>query len=179
MAEEPEKADAEGEGTTGRKSGSPIPFLIVGVLGVALGIAVPFMLPATADPDEKLDEMPTRKPTPTEIEESKAVYVAFNEGEPIAVNLNDGQLTRFLSIGFSLKVAEESEKALNDLLIKKGPPLMSWLIGHLSGKTLEDIRGKAGQNRVRREIRDEFNSILYPDGGDRIFDVTFSSFAVQ
>jgi flagellar basal body-associated protein FliL len=57
--------------------------------------------------------------------------------------------------------------------------LRNWLLSKISDLDLEDIRGAAGQNRLRREIRDHFNSVLCPDGYDQIYDVLFEEFNVQ
>ena len=179
MADEPEETDEEGGEEVKKKGGSPLPFLLVGVIGVALGVAVPMLFPAAVAPATEPDTMPVPKTDlDPEFDESKAKYLPFNGGDPVVVNLNDERMSRFLSVGFSIKVSEDSTLTEDDLT-KKGPPLMSWLISNLSANTLEDVRGQAGQNRIRREIRDQFNSILFPDGGDRIFDILFNNFAVQ
>jgi len=176
MADEPKETDEE---EVKKKGGSPLPFLLVGVIGVALGVAVPLLIPASEAPADEPDEMPQPNTNlDAEFDESKAKYLPFNGGDPVVVNLNDERMSRFLSVGFSLKVSEDSLLTEADL-DQKGPPLMSWLIANLSANTLEDVRGQAGQNRIRREIRDQFNSILFPDGKDRIFDVLFNNFAVQ
>jgi flagellar basal body-associated protein FliL len=44
---------------------------------------------------------------------------------------------------------------------------------------MEDLRGAAGQNRLRREIQDHFNTVLFEDGYDRIREVLFEEFNVQ
>ena len=43
---------------------------------------------------------------------------------------------------------------------------------------LTDIE-RSGVNRVRREVRDRFNEMLYPDGEERILDVLFDEYVVQ
>jgi flagellar basal body-associated protein FliL len=53
------------------------------------------------------------------------------------------------------------------------------LLNQISDKDLDEIRGGAGQNRLRREVRDQFNSVLFPDGYDRIFSVLFNEYNVQ
>jgi flagellar basal body-associated protein FliL len=180
MADEPESkdTDAEGEGAPEKKGGSPIPFLVVGVLAVGLGLAMPFLLPVDGGlSQEESDPLPVPRP---EISEAESVYVPFTaEGENIIVNLYGERMTRYLAIAFTMKIARESEADFLILLQEKMPPLRNWLIGNLSRNSLEDIRGPAGQHRIRREIRDEFNTILFPKGRDRIFDILFSEFAVQ
>ena len=146
------------------------------MLGAGMGLAVPFVFP-TAAGDSKDDA----EPLPIHIDEiaaDDAIYVDFGE-EPTVVNIKSETMGRFLNIAFSMKIAESSKKEFGELLEKKMIPLTSWLITHLSDKTMDDIRGEAGQNRLRREIRDQFNTIIFPRGGDRVFDILFSQFAVQ
>lgn len=181
MADEsPETDEVEGDDKAApKKGGSPIPYLVVGMLGVGLGIAVPLLLPPSkGDTEPKKDQPDELAPYNGKIPESKSAYIPFSE-DSIVVNINDERMTRFLSLNFSLKVAKEDLEEIQELLTEKHTPLKSWLITHLAQYSLEDIRGPAGQNRVRREIRDHFNSFLFPEKGDRIFEVPFSEFAVQ
>ena len=34
-------------------------------------------------------------------------------------------------------------------------------------------------NRIRREIRDQFNAMLYPNGEEKIIEILFDEFVVQ
>ena len=52
-------------------------------------------------------------------------------------------------------------------------------MGRISDQVAHEVSGKAAQNRLRREIRDEFNAKLFPDGSDQINDVLFEEFVVQ
>jgi flagellar basal body-associated protein FliL len=49
----------------------------------------------------------------------------------------------------------------------------------LSDQSLQEVSGKAGVNRVRREIREQFNAMLWPDGSEYIQDILFDEFVVQ
>ena len=59
------------------------------------------------------------------------------------------------------------------------PILRTWLTSHLADKSMEDVRGKAGINRLRREIQDQFNALLFDDGHERVRDVLFEEFHVE
>ena len=39
--------------------------------------------------------------------------------------------------------------------------------------------GRAGVNRLRREIREQFNAMLYPNGEEPIVEILFDEFVVQ
>jgi flagellar basal body-associated protein FliL len=108
--------------------------------------------------------------------EEKTAFVTFGD---VVVNLHEERLTRYLRLKIVLEVEESEEKKLNELLNKRKAPLKSWLISYLADRTLEEVRGTVGINRIRREIRDHFNEMLYPDGREVIRQVHFEEFTVQ
>ena len=173
MADETNE-EKEDEKDDGGGKGGVLPYLIVGIVCTGIGVAVPFFISSPADGETETEVV---EPPPYELPNVEdTVFVPFGE---VSVNLDDGQLNRFLKIGVTLQVAKDQEQDLTTLLETKNPVLKNWLLSHLSDKDLEQIRGAAGQNRLRREIRDHFNTVLYPDGYDRIYDVLFDVFAVQ
>lgn len=95
------------------------------------------------------------------------------------VNLNDPTLTRYLSLEITLQADGPNEDDVKSSLETRKPILQTWLTSHLADKTLEDIRGKVGVNRLRREIQDNFNALLFTDGRERIQDILFEEFHVQ
>ena len=172
--EKPEGETAEGEGGEEEaKKGGVLPWIAVTLLAGGAGVAIPFLLPASAD-DETEKEIPVEPFEPPEPEE-----LAFVPFESVVVNLDEGAMTRYLRISLAVSVAKEKELEITTLVEGKKALLKNWLINHISDKGLEDIRGRAGQNRLRREIRDQFNSVLFPDGYDQIYDVLFDEYAVQ
>ena len=179
MADEPENSesgDESGEEQAAPKSGAPLPFIIMGILGTMLGLAVPFLIPTAEAP---ADDPPNIAEKNAYVgDDVKKAYVDFEE-DPTVQKLKGNKMSRYLSVSLSLVVADDSKEKVELDLEDKRVEMKNWLIGQIADKTLEDVSGKAGQNRLRREIRDQFNSILFPDGHDRIFDIYFSSFAVQ
>jgi flagellar basal body-associated protein FliL len=107
----------------------------------------------------------------------KQAYVPFGDG--VVVNLNEDRLTRYLKIKLLLVVDARDEEKVNELLQKKKPALRNWLIGHLSDKSLQDVTGAAGLNKVQREIWQQFNHELYPDGSEKVLDIYFEECVVQ
>lgn len=103
-------------------------------------------------------------------------FVAFGR---MVVNLNDPTLTRYLSLEITLQADGPDEDDVKSGLETRKPILQTWLTSHLADKTLEDIRGKVGVNRLRREIQDNFNALLFTDGRERIQDILFEEFHVQ
>ena len=95
------------------------------------------------------------------------------------VNLDEGRLTRYLRLSITLQVDGEYQKEVTAGVETHRSILQNWLISYLSDKTMDDIRGAAGQNRLRREIQNQYNLILSPDGFEKIKDVLFEEFTVQ
>lgn len=114
--------------------------------------------------------------------EEETIFLPFADGEKdggIVVNLDEGRLTRYLRIAITMQIPKASEEEFKKKLEAKKIVLRNWLLSKISDLDLDDIRGAAGQNRLRREIRDQFNSVLCPDGYDQIYDVLFEEFNVQ
>lgn len=113
-------------------------------------------------------------------EEKKPVegpcFVPFGH---IVVNLNDPTLTRYLSLEVTMQADGLDEEEVKQAIETRKPILQTWLTSHLADKSIEDVRGKVGVNRLRREIQDNFNSLLFTDGRERIQDILFEEFHVQ
>lgn len=137
---------------------------VCGVVAVAAGFAVPRLLSGKGGEGEK------QGPS------GKRAYVPFGD---VVVNLNEERLTRYLRVKLLLVVDAAFEKSVNDAVSKSKPLLKNWLIGYLSDKSLQDVSGAAGVNRLRREIWREFNAELFPDGSEKILDIFFEEFVVQ
>lgn len=178
----------------------------VGLASAAAGVAIPQMMKgqshsgttATADAGHEKPEKKEKRPKDdhaagghgaaghaaeghgTEGEAKTPVdgptFVSFGR---TVVNLNDPTLTRYLSLEITLQADGHDEEDVKTALESRKPILQTWLTSHLADKTLEDIRGKVGVNRLRREIQDNFNLLLFTDGKERIQDILFEEFHVQ
>jgi flagellar FliL protein len=111
-----------------------------------------------------------------ETPKNKQAAIAFGD---VVVNLAEDRLSRFLRVKIMVAVDEADTKEITDLLTTQKAFLKSWLIGYLSDQSTQEITRKVGLNRVRREIRDQFNARLYPDGEEKIIDILFDEFMVQ
>jgi flagellar basal body-associated protein FliL len=146
--------------------------IVVAVLAVGAGFAMPrlFLAGGAAKP-------------PAEKETKKPAIVPFGE---VVVNLGGAdeektptRLTRYLRVKIILVVDGKEEKVTADHIQKQKAYLKSWLISFLSDQSVQDVSRATGVNRVRREIRDQFNAILFPDGAEKVLDVLFDEFQVQ
>lgn len=110
------------------------------------------------------------------VEDAPAAFIPFGE---VVVNLGDSRMSRYLRINLTLQVQGGDDEAANANVESNRAILRNWLIGYLSDLQLEDIRGGAGQNRIRREIQNYFNDVLAPDGTDFVNEILFEEFTVQ
>jgi flagellar protein FliL len=139
--------------------------IFLALLAIAGGFSVPmFLLP------------PSQNKAKPKVEVKKAALVPFGEA---VVNLGEARAARFLRVKLILVVDESNEKSVNDLLAKQKPFLKSWLISYLADQTLADVGGRSGVNRIRREVRDQFNAMLFPNKAEQIDEVLFDEFVVQ
>jgi flagellar basal body-associated protein FliL len=111
-----------------------------------------------------------------ETPKNKQAAIPFGD---VVVNLAEDRLSRFLRVKIMVAVDETDTKEITELLTTQKAFLKSWLIGYLSDQSTQEITRKVGLNRVRREIRDQFNARLYPDGEEKIIDILFDEFMVQ
>jgi flagellar basal body-associated protein FliL len=173
MAEEAAVAEVPEE--VKKKSGGALKAIIFAVLGMvcgAGGFAVPLLFPGMFGGEKTKEAV-------VEAQEEGKVTIGFVEFGETTVNLNSDRLNRYLRIKITLQVKEEDKEHITQLVEDQKALLKSWLISYLSDVSMEDIRGAAGQNRLRREIQDQFNTLLFDDGYDRIRDLLFEEFNVQ
>lgn len=177
MAEAKEDGHKAGDGAKSG-SGGKLGWIVTAVVAGGLGAVVPYFLPADLQPGHgrAAEAKPGVEAPPSPAAVSKPAYVDFGQ---VVVNLDEGRLNRYLQVTISLQVSEKDREQVVSRVAASKAVLTNWLLSYLSDQEMQDIRGAAGQNRLRREIRDEFNSVLFPDGYDRIDQVLFMQFVVQ
>ena len=143
-------------------------WILFAVFALAGGASVPWILGS-----------PFRESnTPKKIEpvKSKLTAIPFDN---VVVNIGDERLNRYLRVKLMVAVDEADAREVTDLLAKQKAFLKNWLIGYLSDQSIQDVLRKAGANRVRREICEQFNLILYPNYEEKIADILFDEFHLQ
>ncbi|MEZ6064755.1 MAG: flagellar basal body-associated FliL family protein [Planctomycetaceae bacterium] len=150
---------------------SRLPWVVMCVVSAGAGVAVPLVM--TPEPPKEPEKPAINYEM---LEPESAMFVPFGD---VTVNLNEGRMNRYLRLKVSLQIDKTQEPSVTAAVAQQGLVLRNWLISHLSDKELDAIRGAAGQNMLRREIRDQFNTVLFADGIDRIHDVLFEEFNVQ
>lgn len=148
-------------------------WLLVSVLSAGLGAAAPLAYEVLAGQTKpEMTELPSDEPPSLE----DTAVVSYGD---VTVNLDEGRMNRYLHLKIALLINKEEAEVVNKAVEQHGAVLRNWLLSHLSDKQLEEIRGKVGQNMLRREIRRQFNEMLFADRRDRVHDVLFEEFNVQ
>jgi flagellar basal body-associated protein FliL len=141
---------------------------------VVIGRHGPRQAEAAATPAAPL----AAEPQPPAEESAKDEYVYF-DFEPIVANLDEPRLARYVRVTITMAVRPENALAAKALLDKRKPELKNWLTVFFASCTLEEVRGAANLNRLRREILDNFSQQLWPDQKPLISHVLFKEFAVS
>ncbi|SFI36596.1 flagellar basal body-associated FliL family protein [Planctomicrobium piriforme] len=196
MADHAPATDAQAA-PAAKSAGGILPWVIVGVVAAAIGAAAPFgMSMLSAGGSSHHEGAPAAETADSghgsshgggshgggshgaavSTSTSPMVFVTYGE---VTVNLDEQRMNRYLRLKIVLHVRRADETVVKAAMSEKELLLRNWLVSHLSDKELDDIRGKAGQNMLRREIRDHFNAALFPDHYERIYDVLFQEFNVQ
>lgn len=161
---------------TPKKGPKKLLILVVAVASLGGGAAVPMVMGASKPDDGEAKKKP----------EHPAINVPFGD---VTVNLSEERGPRYLRLKIVLKLEgpheeEEGVKALAEFK----PAMKTWLIAHLSGKSSKDIQGSVGVKKLRREIQEEFDTILsyegHGHGKDKkhhlvLKDVLFEDYIVQ
>ena len=181
MAKAPERAVADVADESAPNNGGVRNLVVMGMLGLvamSIGFALPQLLAGGGAIAHNIGSRDSARKAETKHDSSGShpAFVSFGE---LVVNLAEDRLTRYLRVSITLQAESDGEQMLRQVVDKKKTILKNWLISYLSDKSLEEVRGAAGLNRARREIQDQFNSLLFPDGSEIIRDVLFEEFSVQ
>lgn len=150
-----------------KRGGGMIVIVVVALVSLAAGFFAPRFFAGH-------HESP-KKAAPVK-EAARPAIVPFGD---VIVNLGEERLTRYLRAKLLLVVDGDQEKTITEHLQKQKAYLKSWLIGYLADLSLQEVSRAAGVNRLRREIRDQFNAMLWPDGQELVLEVLFDEFVVQ
>jgi len=100
--------------------------------------------------------------------------------EPVTTNLGDEGSRRFVKVGITLSVIKGRDDEVTELITKKKAAVIkNWLIGYFSEIRLSEVNGPKHRNKMRREIEDAFNQLLWPNQPPVIRQVWFEQFMIQ
>lgn len=166
---------------SGPKKKSKLAFLVVCVVCIAAGAAVPMVVDVKAmfakgAADGKAKGHGAGHGGHGHAEAEPTVTVAFAD---VVVNLAEDRMTRYLRLKLAILVTAEAEKEATERVAKHKAAAKSRLIGHLAGKTLKDVSGTVGVNRLQREILELLEDVMFPEGGSPLKGVLFEEYVVQ
>lgn len=167
-----EETKAPDEETPPAKSGLLLRLgLWVGVvvLGAGGGYAMHFVLrgPATAAGEEVAEE-PAGK--------DEYQYYAM---DPVTVTLDTPQKNRYLRATIQLAIRKKHFEKAQERIEARKPVIVDTLNVYLGALTLDDVGGIKKQNKIRRELLDDFNHKLWPGEKPLIEKLFFHEWALQ
>lgn len=114
------------------------------------------------------------------LEDPSAAKPWIHELTPIYANLNEPGSTRMVQFAVIMEISEEMDEVLGEeFLLKKDVYLIDWLTTYLAGLNLQQVSGSSSQNRIKVEIKENFNEILFPDTKPLINRVMLKGFTIQ
>ena len=140
---------------------------VFGLCSAGAGVMAPKFMAGADSPEAKAKQ---------EAAAARETFLLFGE---VTVNLAEGRLSRYLRVKIVLSTETRYKQLLTDALEHRKATLKNWLIGHLSDKAMADVTGRVSINRIRRELLEQFNSMLAADKAGKIQDVLFEEFVVQ
>ncbi len=100
--------------------------------------------------------------------------------EPVIANLDEPGVTRYARVTITLQLDPQMDQEKGTAFLEgKKPVLIDWLTTYIAGLSLERVRGTRNLSRIKKEVRDSFNELLFPQGKPLIRDILFKEFAIQ
>jgi len=100
--------------------------------------------------------------------------------EAVIVNLDEPGVSRYLRASITLELSPDwnAEEGMV-FLEEKALILRDTLRTYFADLSLEEVRGRRNLDRIKRQIQDMFNEILFPDGKPYVHGIFLKEFAVQ
>lgn len=104
----------------------------------------------------------------------------YEKIEPVVANLDEPGVTRYIRVTVMLEISGDVERVkMEEFLDGKNAIVKDWMTTYFAGLSLEDVRGSRNLSRIKQEIQDQLNEMLFPDGRPFVKRVLFKEFAVQ
>jgi len=153
------------------------------ILAAGAGYGVALLMPAShpgpAQAEAGATPAPAAEPPPAPTAEATKADFIYYDFEPIVVNLDEPRLARYVRATITLAIKPANHETAKAILDRRKPELKNWLTLYFANCTLDNVRGAASLNRVRREILDAFCQQLWPDQKPLIDHVLFKEFGVS
>jgi flagellar basal body-associated protein FliL len=150
--------------------------------GVAGGFGLAQLLAGDSAKPETEDVQPDETPSFEELlaTTSSDKKVWSFEIEPVIANLDEPGVTRYARVAITLELSGEMDQDKGATFMEeKKAILRDWLTTYIAGLSLERVRGTSNLTRIKKEIREQFNELLFPDTKPLIVNILFNEFAIQ
>ena len=97
----------------------------------------------------------------------------------ILVNLKGTSKKRILKIKLNVMYETDQSKGAADPFARREVELKDALTTLLTEKTMEDLESREDLNRLRFELIDELNKVVFPDNMGGISEIYYEQFLVQ
>ena len=179
-AEDPSKADAENAGQAKPAAGGHGAAAKPAEAKPAAGGHGAAAKPAEAKPASGGHGGGAAKPTGPVLPIIETADGWFFELEAVLANLDEPGVTRFLRASITIQFTKEYDAAVGGPLVnEKKMILRDWLTTYFAGLSIEDVRGTMSLARIKNQIRDQFNEMLFPDSKPLVHAIILKEFAVQ
>lgn len=147
-----------------------IVWIVIALIAIGIGGALPWVIGGSLGGDHAAKKKKVEAP------KNQLTAIPFDD---VVVNLGDEKLSRYLRVKLMIAVDEADAREVTETITKQKAFLKSWLICHLSDQSSQEVSRRINVNRIRREVCDQFNVMLYPNGEGKIVDILFDMFVVQ
>jgi flagellar basal body-associated protein FliL len=104
----------------------------------------------------------------------------IEEFEPVLANLDEPGVTRYVRVTITLEMSPELDEIKGrEFLETKKMLVRDWLTTYLAGLSLEDVRGSRNLNRIKKDVLEQCNELLFPEAKPFVDRIFFKEFAVQ
>ncbi len=102
------------------------------------------------------------------------------ELEPVVANLDEPGVTRYGRVALTIELSAEMDPEKGTIFLdEKKLLLRDWLTTYIAGLSLERVRGTRNLSRIKKEIRDHFNELLFAESKPFVQTILFKEFAIQ
>ena len=180
------EAKTEGGKESSAKGKGLFLWLIVAIVvlsGGVGGFALSVMMGGSSNPDPNQQvEAPVAEPAydPLIAQTDTQKSWLYTKMDPIVANLDEPGVTRYVRVSIILEMSPQLDMINGEVFLdEKKIVLQDWMTTYLAGLSLEDVRGSRSLNRIKREVVDRFNELLFGPDKAYIEKILFKEFAVQ
>lgn len=86
--------------------------------------------------------------------------------DTVTCNLDHPTLSRYVRVTIALVPIDKKRKEVQKALDSKKPEVQNAITSYFAGCNIESVRGEQNHNRIRRDLKDKINRVLWPGDND-------------